>query len=875
MFSFRSSIGFVVFSLISSSCSNPVANKKSEVQAPQLIGESFVIDESERSNESRLIGIKRSSLEKEFLLQGELIPQAVVAQYSGLKSRIVSFKEYNGQLYMMEATDGHSSSSSLPQHLVLSSFEIKKEKKGVIYCDFAEGMSKIFTSSDWHGQDLEGTSYKKNAAWKAVEISTSYIEEITADKDNNLVIRQIAQVKKAETAGTEDEDDGRATSGGSNQVPVEVKYYLSPYKANEGFVARKSLGIDRTGFFELAPRLEEGGGTNIYATRWDDRKPVVYAISSNTPPEYLQAIKDGVLYWNKAFKKKVVEVTLAPEGVTAPDFYHNLIQWVDWTTAGFAYADAQMDPRTGEILHAQIFLTSVFSFSAIDKARQLLRRLEFDKKTTAPVKFSLTGFEQHHLCDFQPSDQFSQNLAELVAKVEKGEINNDVLSKLANDYLREVVSHEVGHTLGMRHNFAGSLATNIEDAKRDDTYFQYVADGKTPDGVIPSSTVMDYQPFQESVLTGDLIARGATALDYDERAIQTLYFDKKYDVANMPLFCTDSHIGKYIDCATFDYGKSEFDFIKSSEKRAFDTLPYVLMERYIAAKSAAPGQKAVALSQAGLKPLTFSLTTLLPRLKLLKSLSDDAKFLRIRQSTPYISEANKSDIRSKELAYLSEQFKNNGGLSSFFPAVNVDAIEKAQEQFTKLLDSPAYNRGNGAGGDFEFTPSEKEVIKKEAKHFFDSLPLMYIMAELEILRKTKDVSNNTLGKELASILATRAYLVLFTKSGSLAGEIEVEGKKVQIEVPNYVFPVEYRIKAASLLNNRSDNLLWGVKLKGVLRKELEKQIETGLKLDINKIAVEELPDKLALWVLETRKVLASFDADINKASTSSDDDSST
>ncbi len=870
MFNFRSSIGFVVFSLISS-CSNPFVAKKIEAQAPQLIGDSFVIDESQKSSkDSRLIGIRRSSLNKEFLLQGELIAQTVVAQYSGLKSRIVSFKEYNGQLYMLEATDGHSSSSSLPQHLVLSSFEIKREKNDVLYCDFAEGMSKIFTSSDWRGQDLEGASYKKNS-WKAVDISTSYIEDITADKDNNLVIRQIAQVKKAEPLKAEDEEeDESAASGGANQIPVEVKYYLTPYKENEGFVARKSTGIDRTGFFEIAPRLQEGGGTNIYATRWDERKPIVYAISANTPPEYLQAIKDGVLYWNKAFKKDVVEVTLAPAGVTAPDFYHNLIQWVDWSTAGFAYADAQMDPRTGQILHAQVFLTSVFSFSAVDKARQLLRRLEFDKKKSTPVKFSLSGFQQQHLCDFRPSEQFTQNLAELVAKVESGEVDNSILSKLANDYIREVVSHEVGHTLGMRHNFAGSLATNIEDTKREETYLQYITDGKTPEGVIPSSSVMDYQPFQEGVLTGDLIARSTKALDYDEKAIQILYFDKKYDLASMPLFCTDSQLDKFIDCATFDYGKSEFDFIKSSEKRAFDTLPYVLMERYIAAKSSAPGQKIVPLSQAGLKPLTFALTTLLPRLKLLKSLSDDAKFLKIRQNAPYISEANKSDIRTQELEYLSTQFKNSGGLASFFPSVNVDAIEKAHQMFTNLLDSPTYGRGTGAGGEFEFSASEKELIKKEVSHFFDSLPVMHIIAELEILRKTKDVISHSLGKELANILATRAYLVIFTKSGMLSGEIEVEGKKVQIEVPNYIFPVEYRIKAASLLNNRSDDLLWGVKVKGLLRKELEKQIQTGLKLDISKVAVEDLPDKLALWVLENRKVLAGFSANENSSKTTDD-----
>ena len=99
-----------------------------------------------------------------------------------------------------------------------------------------------------------------------------------------------------------------------------------------------------------------------------------------TPKEYKKAIKEGVLYWNKSFGEDVLDVIDAPHGVSAPDFSHNIIQWVDWKTAGFAYADAQMDPRTGEILHAQVFLTSVFAFSSRTKAQKLLNRLLESKK---------------------------------------------------------------------------------------------------------------------------------------------------------------------------------------------------------------------------------------------------------------------------------------------------------------------------------------------------------------------------------------------------------------------------------------------------------------------------------------------------------------
>ena len=82
---------------------------------------------------------------------------------------------------------------------------------------------------------------------------------------------------------------------------------------------------------------------------------IVFAISSNTPKEYRESVREGVLYWNKAFGREQIKVIIAPEGVSAPHPDYNVIQWANWDQAGFAYADAQMDPRTGEILHAQVF----------------------------------------------------------------------------------------------------------------------------------------------------------------------------------------------------------------------------------------------------------------------------------------------------------------------------------------------------------------------------------------------------------------------------------------------------------------------------------------------------------------------------------------
>ena len=172
--------------------------------------------------------------------------------------------------------------------------------------------------------------------------------------------------------------------------PVIVYYYLSPYRANPNFTPLEIKNLDRFGFYETYP--ERGSRrTVLYAMKFDHGKPIVFALSSGIPAQYRAAVRDGVRYWNKALGVSLLQVIDAPDGVTAPNPRYNVIQWE--TNGAFASTShIQGDPLTGEILHAQIFIPS----STVDEG-------------------SLTD---------------------------------------RSDHLRYVVAHEVGHALGLRHNFA-------------------------------------------------------------------------------------------------------------------------------------------------------------------------------------------------------------------------------------------------------------------------------------------------------------------------------------------------------------------------------------------------------------------------------------
>lgn len=230
--------------------------------------------------------------------------------------------------------------------------------------------------------------------------------------------------------------------------PVLVYYYLSPYRPNPNFTPFEIENLDRFGFYETYPE-RRSDRTVLYAMKFDTEKPMAFALSSEIPARYRKAVRDGVRYWNKAFGLPLLQVTDAPKGVEAPDPRYNVIQWE--THGVFASTShIQGDPLTGEILHAQIFIPS----SVVDEG-------------------SL-------------ADQ--------------------------NDHLRYIVAHEVGHALGLRHNFAKG----------------------------PVSTVMNYFSFEQSVRIGrDVILLGDEALEYDRQVIRYVYLGEALDVDTLPPFCTD------------------------------------------------------------------------------------------------------------------------------------------------------------------------------------------------------------------------------------------------------------------------------------------------------------------------------------------------
>lgn len=147
-------------------------------------------------------------------------------------------------------------------------------------------------------------------------------------------------------------------------------------------------------------------------------KPIIYYLDRGAPEPIRSALLEGARWWNQAFEaagyKDAFRVELLPEGADLMDLRYNVIQWVHRATRGWSYGAAVIDPRTGEIIKGHVTLGSL-------RVRQ----------------------------DYLIAEG-------LLAPYEKGRPLSPKMMDMALARLRQLAAHEVGHTLGLMHNYSAS-----------------------------------------------------------------------------------------------------------------------------------------------------------------------------------------------------------------------------------------------------------------------------------------------------------------------------------------------------------------------------------------------------------------------------------
>jgi len=310
------------------------------------------------------------------------------------------------------------------------------------------------------------------------------------------------------------------------------------------------LADERVGYFptvqqDWAAKHSDRENLVRYINRWDLKKkdpslelsppdkPITFVIEKTVPLQWRKYVADGVLEWNKAFEKIGISNAMVVEqqtddnefaNVDPEDARYNFVRWVI-TGEAFAVAMSRTDPRTGQVLNAQIAFddsmlraynqefevfgpgpvastlgTGILKFieqnpqylplgQSLDELKQVSTQMRGPfALDDAPAPSAVanrpmnkqSGIGGLSSCDYAAGMQRELEIGNILA----GATGRKIPERLVGEVIKETISHEVGHTLGLRHNFKASSWLTLDEVKR--------RRDNTDDSM--SASVMDYNP---------------------------------------------------------------------------------------------------------------------------------------------------------------------------------------------------------------------------------------------------------------------------------------------------------------------------------------------------------------------------------------------
>ena len=301
----------------------------------------------------------------------------------------------------------------------------------------------------------------------------------------------------------------------SRGATVNIHYSVSLLPQNS---YKPRLADDRVGYFvtalkDFSQQVDEDRFVR-YINRWQldkadpsaavspPKKPIVFWIERTVPFRHRQPIREGIEAWNEAFEKAgfatAIEVRQQPDAADwdPEDVNYNTFRWI---TAGqsFAMGPSRVNPRTGQILDADI----IFDGDFLQFWRQQYETFtpESVAQLTGGAPSGRAGLGDA-ACGCQLFDGHARETAlaaTALAVSAGGGLTEQEKDKLVTQGLKLVAMHEVGHTLGLRHNFKGSAFRSLADMND-------VAKTSQSGG---STSVMDYLP-------ANIMPKGKTQGEY-------------------------------------------------------------------------------------------------------------------------------------------------------------------------------------------------------------------------------------------------------------------------------------------------------------------------------------------------------------------------
>lgn len=394
-------------------------------------------------------------------------------------------------------------------------------------------------------------------------------------------------------------EDGRS-------APMKVTYNLW-FRKDDGYrprLADPRVGYFTSDYFDLS-RFESDNRNEQVIARWNLKKkdpqaaksepvkPILWMIDPSVPKEYRQACADGILQWNRAFDaigyKDAIQVKFVPDGDKEwdhADGRFNVLRWTMSEDATYAITLPRFDPITGQIMNASVSVDANILYAAFREKERLvnpgsaayqrsldvLSRNDARDAAVTPEAYMAYGDAYRQVLDMKRKMASigwqADDCAYAVGLTHSAAFGWDALlasgkpavsrEQYAKELIRSIVAHEVGHSMGLRHNFIAS--TYLTTAQ--------LADDKVTSARGLTASVMDYTPANVvAIVKGARNYYASCIGEYDLWAI-------KYGYQEFASASTPASERFFLSQIASQSGKSALRYMTDEEADGFD--PYVV-----------------------------------------------------------------------------------------------------------------------------------------------------------------------------------------------------------------------------------------------------------------------------------------------------------
>ncbi|WP_394846298.1 zinc-dependent metalloprotease [Pendulispora brunnea] len=459
---------------------------------------------------------------------GSLLTTLGVGAAISLGVRVVTFREQNGKLFVFDAANNYATSDTFDPSLIIEAYPIVKSSgfdeltgsENYVLFDPAAGLNRFGALSDSFASGSQPSHFQIDLAFlqkfRKLSDGVTFEEVFTGFNDDKILNpRDGLESNRFKVSGT---------------LGLSLRRYLE----SPDYVA--SALPSKEFYFRSARHSRKNTGTASQTPiKWNIHpggKPITWLLSNHflelkddpvyAPYDIVGALERGIERWNDVFGFKALQVKVgSPDDSFADDDKNYIIFDAD-PTQGFALANERTNPNTGEIRGASVYfgakMLSVLNELADDPpASTEVAQSDVTPPTHGAVPGLAWGdFRSEPLCAL-----WAPAIAELHSAAQAaGTLPPLTKKQKFEGYITWLIGHEIGHTLGLRHNFKGSLQA-------------------------PSSSVMDYVIVDDSPRLG-------SPRPYDLAAIKWLYGLSREEPTQP--FCVDADVKLDPDCSRYDFG---------------------------------------------------------------------------------------------------------------------------------------------------------------------------------------------------------------------------------------------------------------------------------------------------------------------------------